>query len=181
MAINAFGIHAMDDAAALHEIEAIKQLKARYCRYLDDKDWDQWRRLFDDDFASDIAGVGGRQTTGADAFVAYTRRSIGRPSQRTVHQVHAPEITLTSATTAKGVWALNDVVRLAPAVTLHGYGHYHETYEKRDGHWRIKTSRLTRLREDIATPLLPQRVAQRVRASVAKLARRTAPRALTNV
>ena len=40
----------MDDAAALHEIEAIKQLKARYCRYLDDKDWDQWRRLFDDDF-----------------------------------------------------------------------------------------------------------------------------------
>jgi len=171
----------MDDAAALHEIEAIKQLKARYCRYLDHKDWAAWRNLFDDDFASDIVGVGGRQTSGADAFVAYTRRSIGRPSQRTVHQVHAPEITLTSATTARGVWALNDVVRLAPAVTLHGYGHYHETYEKRDGHWRIKTSRLTRLREDIANPLLPQCIAPRVRASAAKLARRTAPRALTNV
>jgi hypothetical protein len=181
MAINALGIHAMDDAAALHEIEAIKQLKARYCRHLDDKDWHQWRRLFDDDFASDIAGAGGGQTTGADAFVAYTRKSIGRPSQRTVHQVHAPEITLTSATTAKGVWALNDVVRLTPVVTLHGYGHYHETYEKRDGHWRIKTSRLTRLREDIAIPLLPQRIAQRVRATAAKLARLTAPRALTNV
>jgi 3-phenylpropionate/cinnamic acid dioxygenase small subunit len=181
MAIRVPGIHPMDDAAALHEIEAIKQLKARYCRYLDDKDWSAWRALFDDDFASEIAGTGGRQTTGADAFVAYTRKSIGRPSQRTVHQVHAPEITLVSATTANGVWALNDVVRLAPAVTLHGYGHYHETYVKRDGHWRIKTSRLTRLREDIAIPLLPQRIAQHVRATAAKLARRTAPRALTNV
>ena len=102
MAVNALGIHAVDDAAALHEIEAIKQLKARYCRYLDDKDWDQWRRLFDDDFASDIAGTGGRQTTGADAFITYTRKSTGRPSQRTVHQVHAPEITLTSADHREG-------------------------------------------------------------------------------
>jgi hypothetical protein len=29
----------MDDATALMEIEAIKQLKARCCRYLDTKDW----------------------------------------------------------------------------------------------------------------------------------------------
>jgi hypothetical protein len=173
-------VPAMNDAAALHEIEAIKQLKAKYCRYLDNKDWAAWRSLFDDDFASEIAGIGGRQTAGADAFVAYTRRSIGRLSQRTVHQVHAPEITLTSNTTARGVWALHDVVRLAPGVTLHGYGHYHETYGKRDGCWRITTSRLTRLREDIATPVLPQRIAQRVRMIAANFARRTAPRMPTD-
>jgi SnoaL-like domain len=29
----------MDDGTALLEIEAIKQLKARYCRYVDTKDW----------------------------------------------------------------------------------------------------------------------------------------------
>ena len=34
---------AMDDAATLLEIEAIKQLKARYCRLLDTKDWQAWR------------------------------------------------------------------------------------------------------------------------------------------
>jgi hypothetical protein len=156
----------------LLEIEAIKQLKARYCRYLDAKDWDAWRQLFDDDFTSVIAGAGGRQTVGADAFVVYVRRTIGKTSQPTVHQVYAPEITLTSATTASGVWALNDVVRLVPAVTLHGYGHYHETYEKRQGHWRIKTSTVTRLREDITAPL-PQGVATRLRVVAAKLARRT--------
>jgi hypothetical protein len=34
---------------------------------------------------------------------------------------------------------------------MHGYGHYHETYEKVDGRWRIKTITLTRLRVDVET------------------------------
>jgi hypothetical protein len=38
----------MDDTATLREIEAIKQLKARYCRLLDTKDWQGWRSLFAD-------------------------------------------------------------------------------------------------------------------------------------
>ena len=36
----------LDAATTLCEIEAIKQLKARYCRYLDTKQWDDWRQLF---------------------------------------------------------------------------------------------------------------------------------------
>jgi hypothetical protein len=36
----------------------------------------------------------------------------------------------------------------SPIHTLHGYGHYHETYEKVDGRWRIKTITLTRVRVD---------------------------------
>lgn len=31
---------------------------------------------------------------------------------------------------------------------VHGFGHYHETYERIDGEWRINTLRLTRLRVD---------------------------------
>lgn len=165
----------MDDVATLLDIEAIKQLKARYCQHLDSKNWIAWRDLFADHFTSEISGAGGRRTVGADEFVAYTRRTIGRPSQATVHQVHAPDITLTSATTARGVWALNDVVRLIPLVTVHGYGHYHETYEKDDGRWRITSSRLTRFREDVAGPVLPGALATRLRVAAAKLARRTSP------
>jgi hypothetical protein len=30
-------------------IEAIRRLKARYCRFLDTKDWDGYRQLFTDD------------------------------------------------------------------------------------------------------------------------------------
>jgi hypothetical protein len=162
----------MNDAAALFDIESIKQLKARYCRHLDAKDWTAWRELFADDFVSEIAETGGRAIIGADEFVAYARSTLGRRSQPTVHQVHSPEISLTSPISARGVWALNDVVRLLPALTLRGYGHYHETYEKHDGRWRLKSSQLTRLREDVVTPILTLHDARQLRAAAAKVARR---------
>jgi hypothetical protein len=165
---------AMDDVAALEEIEAIKRLKARYCRYLDTKDWALWRTIFADDFLSDTADAGGKVIVGADEFVAFTRKNIGEPSQPTAHQVHAPEIELTSPTTARGVWALQDVVRLAPGLDLIGYGHYHETYEKVDGQWRIKASRLTRLREDLTTPVLSLRISDRLKKAATRAAGRFA-------
>jgi hypothetical protein len=161
-----------DSATALLAIESIKQLKARYCRYLDAKDWAAWRSIFTDDFVSDTAEAGGKLIVGADDFVAFTRNNIGRRSQATAHQVHAPEIELTSATTARGVWALQDVVRFGPGVTLVGYGHYHETYENIAGKWLIKSSKLTRLREDIVTPLFSLYISDRVRRVAAKLASR---------
>jgi hypothetical protein len=161
-----------DDATALLDIEAIKRLKARYCRYLDAKDWAAWRALFTDDFVSDTSEAGGKLIAGADDFVAFTRKGIGRPAQATAHQVHAPEIELTSAMTARGVWALQDVVRFGPGVTLVGYGHYHETYEKAADRWLIKSSKLTRLREDIVTPVFSLNISGRVRRIAARLARR---------
>jgi hypothetical protein len=36
----------------------------------------------------------------------------------------------------------------APLATMHGYGHYHDRYEKVDGRWRITSTTLTRLRVD---------------------------------
>ncbi len=35
---------------------------------------------------------------------------------------------------------------------LEGYGHYHETYEKVGGEWRIASSTLTRLHMDLSDP-----------------------------
>jgi len=67
----------------------------------------------------------------------------------TVHHGHMPEIELTSATTATGVWAMEDMLRWPDGREMHGYGHYHETYEKVGGAWRIKSSKLTRLRTDL--------------------------------
>ncbi|OBB37467.1 MULTISPECIES: nuclear transport factor 2 family protein [unclassified Mycobacterium] len=156
--------------ADLVEIEAIKQLKARYCRLLDTKDWAAWRSLFADDFLSDTSPAGGKKIQGADEFVAFTRKSLR--NQATVHQVHAPEIELTSPTTARGVWALEDVVRFGPGVNLRGYGHYHETYEKLDGQWRFTSSTLTRLREDVFNGVVAVYISDRVRKLIMKASRR---------
>ena len=160
----------MDDAATLLEIEAIKQLKARYCRLLDTKDWQAWRSLFSDDFLSDTSKAGGKVIRGADEFVAFTRKGVRWHA--TVHQVHAPEIELTSPTTARGVWALEDIVRFGPAVNLRGYGHYTETYEKVDGQWTFTSSALTRLREDVGNGVVSVFVSDRFRRAIGKLSRR---------
>ncbi|MBD2860241.1 nuclear transport factor 2 family protein [Spongiibacter sp. KMU-158] len=139
----------MELAENLHNIEQIKQLKARYCRLLDAKDWLAWRALFADDFVSDTSGSGGKWIEGADAFVAYVQSTLGKPSRVTVHQIHAPEITLLSATEAEGIWALEDIVRFFPLLNLRGYGHYHEQYVQVNGEWKIKHSRLSRLKMEL--------------------------------
>lgn len=59
-----------------------------------------------------------------------------------------PEIELTSPTTARGIWALQDTIVWSNSTRMNGYGHYHETYEKVDGEWRIKSSTRTRLHMD---------------------------------
>ena len=138
----------------MDDIEAIKQLKGRYFRTMDTKDWDGMRDVFADDVVIDTTDSGGNVVTGGDEFMAFLRPVLD--DVVTVHHGHMPEIELTSPTTARGVWSMEDMLRYADGTELHGYGHYHETYEKVDDTWRIKTLRLTRLRMDVtpapATP-----------------------------
>ena len=135
------------------EIEAIRRLKARYFRLMDTKDWDGMREVFTDDVVIDTAEAGGQVARGADDFMAFLREALG--DAVTVHQGHMPEIDLTSQTTATGIWALNDIIIWSSGMRLDGYGHYHETYEKSDGEWRIKSSKLTRLHTDFTMPEQP--------------------------
>src|SRR4051812_27608845 len=112
--------------AVSDDLEAIKQLKARYFRLMDTKQWDELRTLFTDDVAVDTTASGGPVFVNADAFVSFLRETLG--DAVTVHQGHMPEIELTSPTTATGIWALHDTIVFATGMRLVGYGHYHETY-----------------------------------------------------
>ena len=134
----------------MDDLEAIRQLKARYFRTMDTKDWDGMRQVFSDDVVIDTTEAGGDVVGGADAFIAFLREVIG--DAVTVHQGHMPEIELTSDTTASGIWALHDIVIWPTGIRLDGYGHYHETYEKGDDGWRIASSKLTRLHTDFQMP-----------------------------
>ena len=136
----------------MDDVEAIKQLKARYFRTMDTKDWDAMRSVFADDVVVDTSAAGGGVVTGADEFIAFLRDTIGEVV--TVHHGHMPEIDVTSPTTASGIWAMEDMLRWPNGMELHGFGHYHETYAKTDDGWHIATTTLTRLRTDFsnATP-----------------------------
>ena len=139
------------------ELEAIRQLKARYCRFLDAKDADGWRSVFTADvevLLDTAVSTGGADpgtappVNGVDTFVPMVLASLENAA--TMHHCHTPEITLTSAVTATGIWAMEDWIIFANGNELHGAGHYHETYEKQDGAWRIKTLHLTRTIQQIS-------------------------------
>src|SRR5437773_754413 len=128
------------------DVKAIEQLKARYFRTMDTKDWAGMREVFADGVVMDTTASGGSVIVGADDFMAFLRETLA--DVVTVHHGHMPEIELTSSTTATGIWAMEDMLRWPDGSELHGYGHYDETYEKADGAWRISSSTLTRLRMD---------------------------------
>ena len=138
---------ALDPVEALVAIEAIKRLKATYFRCMDTKDWAGMREVFTDEVLTDTTESGGGIIRGGDEFIESLQLFIA--DVVTVHHGHMPEIQLTSVTTATGVWAMEDMLRWPNGLELHGFGHYHETYEQREGSWRIASMTLTRLRTDV--------------------------------
>jgi uncharacterized protein (TIGR02246 family) len=137
--------------AFVDDIEAIRQLKARYFRTLDAKDWPGMRALFTNDVVIDTTDSGGGVIEGADAFVTFLRTTL--EGSVTVHHGHMPEIEVTSPTTAAGVWALQDLIIWPDGSRLLGYGHYHEIYERVGGEWLISSSTLTRLHMEFMPPM----------------------------
>jgi uncharacterized protein (TIGR02246 family) len=134
----------------MDDVETIKQLKARYFRTMDTKDWSGMRQVFTDDVVIDTTASGGAVVAGADEFLAYLQPLL--QDATTVHHGHMPEIEITSPSTATGIWALQDVIHWPDGRHMHGYGHYHETYERVGGAWKIKSSTLTRLLVDVTGP-----------------------------
>ena len=149
----------MNAAERLEAIEEIKQLKARYFRCMDTKDWDGFTSVFAPNARMDVSGElgdgaadSGGVTTGNREIAAFVRASIDDVT--TVHHGHMPEIDVTSPTSATGTWAMEDHLWWpdgSPITAMHGYGHYHETYEKVHGRWLIASTTLTRLRTDVQT------------------------------
>jgi hypothetical protein len=164
----------MNATDQLLAIEEIKRLKARYFRCVDTKDWAGLRAVFaTGTLGIDLSGAHtpvdhtgspvifdgvvppapnpASQYDNAEAFVVMVERTLGAAS--VIHHGHMPEIEVTSPTTARGVWSMEDMIRWpGGAGELHGYGHYHETYELTAEGWRIRTLRLTRLRVDGKMP-----------------------------
>jgi hypothetical protein len=135
----------------LAHIQAITELKARYFRFLDTQDWNLWRELFADDVWFQFRDT---ELAGADALVEYVATLL--KGAVTVHHGHMPEISLRSSVTARGIWSMEDILLFPDGRATHGYGHYHETYERSRDEWRIKTMKLTRLHIEDLPPRTPK-------------------------
>lgn len=142
-------------------VEEIKSLFAARLRAMDNKNWSLYPSFHTDDVVSETwsglpedkqpsTGEDSGRVVGPENLTAAIRGMLDGPRQITsVHHGHTPEITLTSETTATGVWAMEDRLWWTSdggEEHLHGFGHYHEEYRKVDGTWLISYRKLTRMR-----------------------------------
>jgi len=116
-------------------LEELRQLKYRYLRTLDLKQWDE----FADTLAPDIQATYGTRLSfdGREAVVDFMRTSL--PSTIiTVHQCHHPELVV-DGDTATGTWYLEDKVIITEhRMLLTGAAFYEDEYRRgADERWRI--------------------------------------------
>ena len=137
----------------MDDLEAIRQLKARYFRFLDTKQWERWGDVFAEDAVLEHPANRLEALRGRAEIVATV--SAGLTDRVTVHHGHMPEIEITGERTAKGIWAMYDLLlKLLPdgngEARYEGYGHYLERYVKGDdGRWRIAHLHLRRLHLEV--------------------------------
>jgi hypothetical protein len=116
-------------------LEELRQLKYRYLRSLDMKQWDEYADTMTDDISADY----GKRLSfeGRDAVVDYMREWL-TAAIITMHQCHHPEITI-DGDTASGRWYLEDKVILTEQrMMLTGACFYEDEYRRcDDGKWRI--------------------------------------------
>lgn len=154
----------METTARLAAIEDIRQLKARYWRGVDNGDAALVRSILAEDCVLDYRGCCTDPVTGVDHMPAMNLVLKGRaswpdsptpigPRIVTVHQGNDPDITVESETRASGIWSFTDRFFLPPGGAferLTGWGRYHDTYENSGDGWKLSTTRIERLRVEVA-------------------------------
>jgi hypothetical protein len=126
-----------DDALALvleeRDVRAICELKYRYLRTLDSKDWDGFEECFVPEATGDYNGL---VFDDRAALVAYMRDHLG-DGLITLHQAHHPEIEVTGDS-ATGRWYLYDrVIVEALHFMLEGGAFYSDRYVRAPHGWRV--------------------------------------------
>ncbi len=145
----------MDRLERLEAIEAIRSLKACYFRLMDTKQWDELRSVFASDLRV-LTPEGQIYTEGGDTYAAALRHSLEHSVS--CHQGLSGEVEIGEDDGASAVWAMQDIISWEDRhprtgwKSIVGRGHYHETYRRENGRWRIATLTLTRLSLDITWP-----------------------------
>lgn len=134
-----------DDGLA--QIRAIEELKYRYLRGVDLKDWDLLASTLAEDATASYSG-GVVTLSGRNAIVKYMRDNLGSETRLTSHKVHHPEIALGDDGTASGTWALEDLVLdLDTGARIEGSAYYEDRYVRNDTGWLIQATGYRRVYE----------------------------------
>ncbi|SEN17036.1 nuclear transport factor 2 family protein [Actinacidiphila rubida] len=150
----------MNEIERLSIIESLRRLMARYVYAADHQQWDELASLFTPDGSFTPHNADGtvlRRMDGPEEIARSIPRSVGSGAV-IVHHLFSDLVDVESADAARGVWAMEDLIR-RPARTdpdgrpqfteMHGFGHYRPRFTKTGGEWRIAELVLTRVRVDL--------------------------------
>ena len=120
-------------ASPSEDIDAIKQLKYRYVRTLDLKQWDDFAECFVSEATGDYDGLAFEDRS---SLVEYMRANLGE-GLISMHHAHHPEISV-DGDGATGRWYLEDKV-IVPELhfVLEGAAFYTDRYVRTPDGWRI--------------------------------------------
>lgn len=137
----------------LETVREIEQLKYRYLRAVDTKDWDALATTLTEDVRTAYGTqTGGRELsfTDRDAVLTYLREAVGG-SIITEHRVDHPIIEVDGGT-ATGSWYLQDRVLVPEFDTvIVGAAFYADEYRRTDAGWRISRTGYERTFEAIGS------------------------------
>ena len=124
-------------------IEAVKALKARYCRLVDTKEWAAFEELFAPDATFETPASKGVAVRGGAQIVGLIRQAIGDAAS--LHLAYLPELEVIDAHNVRGVWGLETVLdaRAAPGATPpRSYAFSFDSYVLSNGKWLVQSVRL---------------------------------------
>ena len=132
----------------LEAIELIKQLKARYFRFLDTGDFAGLESVFAKDATAHFHGGSYEFTlNGWEDLEKFYRRAF-TSTRFGMHTGHHPEISV-DGEQATGIWYLQDTFYyFKDNYVIRGTSLYTDSYAKIDGEWKISASGYKRLLEE---------------------------------
>jgi hypothetical protein len=124
-------------------IENIKLLRARWCRFLDERRWNDVEALLSDDASLDLSGATPELAIvrGAGAIRDFVAGRYGGNAML-LHLNFLPEIEILSENNATGIWRQEVFLKDRYVENVHhghGYGTVHDRYEKHSGVWKIQS------------------------------------------
>ena len=141
--------------------EDVRRLMARYVRYADNQRWNDLANLFTEDgtFTPHRPDGSVWMRMNGRAEITATVGASGGAGVTLIHHLFSDEIDVDSAVSARGVFAMEDIVtrpedaevsEAIPFRHMHGFGHYHARFVRTDGSWRIAELTQTRVRLDFS-------------------------------
>lgn len=160
----------MKNEGGLTDVDAIRNLKGRYFRLIDTKQWEELASIFTDEAYFDIddimardsatgllaredlrhifPGTGRAVVTGLEPLVGFI--SLALSNVISVHHGFTAEISL-HGDDATAIWTMEDIFfekSMPHRKIRQAYGHYRDTYRRIGGEWKISSMSLGFIHEE---------------------------------